>query len=548
MATPSLFPSIEIPEVDLWEFMFEGERSFPDNKVVYVDGITSRQYTFQDVRETAVAFGQAIRTKWNWKQGDVMGVFSPNCVDTPAVTFGTIWAGGIVSPANPAYSVKELAFQLRDSGAKALLTQASWLKTALEAAEVAGLPPSRILLMGDEERPGIEHFQHLIASARSSQPAARTVSKPDDLCFLVYSSGTTGLPKGVMLNNRNIVSNTLMTDVGTPEVSADAVLVAVLPLFHIYGLALLVVHCIYRGAKTIVLPAFKPDTFLTAIQTHQITFAYLVPPIILFLGKSPLVNSYDLSSIKMIASAAAPLTTDLIEAVWGRLHIPIKQAWGMSEASPAIATMLAGDWRTTMGSVGKVLPNQSIKIVSEAGDILPATENGEIWVKGPNIFPGYWNNPEATANCMTADGFMKTGDIGHITAEGHVYITDRLKELIKYKGFQVAPAELEGLLVGHDFVGDACVLGIFDPAQATELPRAYVVKSPLAAEKEMEDEVLQKHILEWVDARVAHHKRLRGGIVFVEEIPKSAAGKILRRLLRDRFKAEDDAKTVKAKL
>lgn len=316
----------------------------------------------------------------------------------------------------------------------------------------------------------------------------------------------------------------------------------------ISGLALLVIHSLHKGAKTVILPAFNPDTFLDAIQSHKVTFAYLVPPIILFLGKSPLVNSYDLSSIKMVFSAAAPLTNDLIEAVWGRLQMPIKQAWGMSETSPAIATMLARDWKTAMGSVGKVLPNQSLKIVSETGDVLPPYQDGEIWVKGPNVFPGYWNNPEATANCMTDDGFMKTGDIGHITPDGHVYITDRLKELIKYKGFQVAPAELEGILLGHEMIGDACVLGVQDKEHATELPRAYVVKSLRAVEKGIKDEVLQTQIIEWVDARVAHHKKLRGGLTFVEEIPKSAAGKILRRILRDKVKAEEEARAVKAKL
>lgn len=204
--------------------------------MIYVDGITSRQYTFQDIRDTAAAFGHALKTKWEWKKGDVMGVFSPNCVDTPALTFGTIWAGGMVSPANPAYSVKEVAFQLQNSGAKALITHASCLKTALEASKAAGIPESRILLLGDEKSGDTVHFQQFIASATSAKRLARTVSRPDDLCFLVYSSGTTGLPKGVMLNNRNIVSNTLMTDVGSPEITKDEVLVAVLPLFHIYGI------------------------------------------------------------------------------------------------------------------------------------------------------------------------------------------------------------------------------------------------------------------------------------------------------------------------
>ncbi|KAL2074478.1 hypothetical protein VTL71DRAFT_8256 [Oculimacula yallundae] len=546
MATESPFPAIEIPEVDLWNFIFEGKRSFPDNQVVFVDAKTSRQYTFQEVKNTAIAFGHALRSQWNWGKGDVVAFYSPNCVDTPILTFGTLWAGGIVSPANPASSVKELAFQLRDSGAKTLVTQVSSLKIALEATKLAGIPKNRILLMGDEMSAGFTHVQDFIASAGNSPSLERQMCANTDLSFLVYSSGTTGLPKGVMLTHRNIVSNTLMTDVGSAELEATDVLIAVLPMSHIYGLALMIVHSIHRGAKVVVMPAFEPQAFLGAIEKYKVTFPYLVPPIILLLAKSPIVDKYDLSSIKMIASAAAPLTTDLIEAVWKRLRVPIKQAWGLSETSPAVTTQLFADWKTAMGSVGKILPNQSVKVVNEAGDILPAGQDGEIWVKGPNVFPGYLNNTEATANCMSEDGFMKTGDIGHITKEGHVYITDRLKELIKYKGFQVAPAELEGVLVGHDKVADACVLGVWHADQATEVPRAYVVKSPAA--NNIEDAVLEKEIVSWVGAKVAGHKKLRGGIHFVDEIPKSAAGKILRRILRDRIKAEEEGSGVRSKL
>ncbi|KAH7418158.1 hypothetical protein BKA64DRAFT_563948 [Cadophora sp. MPI-SDFR-AT-0126] len=546
MATKSLFCPIEIPETDLCDFIFEGKRPFSDDQVVFVDGKTSRQYTFQDVKDTAIAFGHALRTSWNWQKGDVVGIYSPNCVDTPAVTFGTLWVGGIVSPANPASSVKELAFQLKDSGAKVLVTQVSSLKIALKAAKLAGVSHNRILLMGDEQSGDAVHMQDFIASARGNPRLERLALKNTDLSFLVYSSGTTGLPKGVMLTHRNIVSNTLMTDVGSAELHAGDVLIAVLPLYHIYGLALLIVHSIHRGAKVVVMPAFEPQAFLGAIQKHKVTFAYLVPPIVLFLAKSPIVDEYDLRSVKMIASAAAPLTLDLIEAVWKRLKIPIKQAWGMSEASPAVTTQLLDDWQIAMGSVGKILPNQTVKVVSEAGEILPAGEDGEFWVKGPNIFPGYLNNPTATANCMTADGYMKTGDIGHITKDGHVYITDRLKELIKYKGFQVAPAELEGLLVGHEKVADACVLGVWNAEQATEVPRAYVVKNLNA--KGIEDAVLESEIVAWVAEKVAGHKRLRGGAVFVDEIPKSAAGKILRRILRDKIKAEEEVARVKSKL
>lgn len=177
---------------------------------------------------------------------------------------------------------------------------------------------------------------------------------------------------------------------------------------------------------------------------------------------------------------------------------------------------------------------------------LPAGSVGELWVKGPNIFAGYWKNDKATANCMTPDGYFKTGDIGYQDDKGNFFITDRLKELIKYKGFQVPPAELEGLLVSYEKVADACVVGIYDESQATELPLAFIVKAETV--KNISDQVLEEDIQNWLAVRVAHHKRLRGGIRFVDEIPKSAAGKILRRFLRDKIKAEVEGKATKSKL
>ena len=193
------------------------------------------------------------------------------------------------------------------------------------------------------------------------------------------------------------------------------------------------------------------------------------------------------------------------------------------------------DWHTTVGSVGRLLPNQTAKYMSPSETALPPGSTGELWIKGPNVFAGYLNNPSATANALTEDGYFRTGDVGFQDPQGNFYITDRIKELIKYKGFQVAPAELEGLLIGHEKVTDACVIGAYDSAQATEVPRAFIVTS----ESGVDRDVLAKEITDWLNTRVAKHKRLRGGVRFVDEIPKSATGKILRRVLRDRALAEE---------
>jgi 4-coumarate--CoA ligase len=298
----------------------------------------------------------------------------------------------------------------------------------------------------------------------------------------------------------------------------------------------------YSGLELIVMPKFDLEKFCQHIQTYHITFAYVVPPVILMLGKSPVVSNYDLSSIRMLNSGAAPLTRDLVDAVYKRLKIPIKQGYGLSETSPTTHTQPWEEWSTTIGSVGRLLPNQVAKYMDPEGNEVPAGQTGELWIKGPNIFKGYLNNPEGTANALTADGYFKTGDVGHQDKDGSFFITDRVKELIKYKGFQVPPAELEGILIGNEEIDDVAVVGIYNEEQATEVPRAYVVpKKGVKGDKETED-----RIVKWLAGKVASHKRLRGGVRFVDEVPKSASGKILRRVLKE--KAKEETKGGKAKL
>jgi acyl-CoA synthetase (AMP-forming)/AMP-acid ligase II len=478
-----------------------------------------------------------------------LALFTPNCIDTPAVTWGCHWAGGILSPANPGYTAEELAFQLTDAGATALVTQLPLIETAKKAAAIAGIPYDRIIVMGDErdKNAQFKHFTSIRNISGASRYRRTKMNPAEDLAFLVYSSGTTGHPKGVMLTHRNIVANTLQIMRGEgnhlqwdngPDKSGDRIL-AFLPFFHIYGLTCLIHQSLRAGLTLYVLPKFSLDTFCALIQDHRITYSYVVPPVVLLLAKHPDVAKYDLSSIRMLNSGAAPLTKDLVETLHSRLKLKVKQGYGLSETSPTTHTQPWHEWDKTIGSVGRLLPNQTAKYVSEAGDEVPAGQTGELWIKGPNVFKGYLNNPEMTAHALTPDGFFKTGDVGFQDEDGSFYITDRVKELIKYKGFQVPPAELEGLLVGHPLVDDVAVIGIYDHDRATEVPRAYVVASKAT-------EVGDSHsdeIAEWLASRVASHKRLRGGVHFVEEIPKSVSGKILRRVLK--AKAEEDAKGVK---
>ncbi|KAH8595527.1 hypothetical protein B0O99DRAFT_511830 [Bisporella sp. PMI_857] len=555
MVSESAYAPVVIPDIDIWQLLFEIEVPFPKDKVIYIDPQTKNEYTFAEVKETAIGFGEALRTRWRWNKGDVLAICATNCIDTPALIFGTLWANGVVSPANPAYSVQELAFQLKDCDARAIVAQAPLLKTVLEAAEIAGVPTSRILLIGQEKLNPFQHFVDFL-KAGSGRGSQRNKQGPVDLAFIPYSSGTTGLPKGVMLTHRNIVANILQMDrlvegvdppemiwQGGPNGTGDTIL-AVLPFFHIYGLVVLIHFSLHRGMKLVVLSAFVPEIFLKAIQDYQVTRAYLVPPIVLFLAKHPLVDKFNLSSLVSIISAAAPLTPELVHAVYNRIRVSVKQVYGLSETSPTTHLQPTSEWMTSIGSVGNMVANMSAKYVSADGKELPIGFVGELWLKGPNIFAGYWKNPQATEDCMTSDGFFKTGDIGYQDDQGNFYITDRLKELIKYKGFQVAPAELEGLLVSNEKISDACIVGVYDKSQATELPLAFVVKAP--AVKDVDDKALEAEITAWVEKRVANHKKLRGGVRFVSEIPKSAAGKILRRILKDILSGEKNE--LKAKL
>ncbi|KAI0391210.1 hypothetical protein F5Y17DRAFT_441625 [Xylariaceae sp. FL0594] len=552
MPLQSLYESIDIPEVDLWTYLFERkDKPWSDDKEIYIDAATKRSYTWLQAKNTAIEFGRGLRSQWGFKKGDVLGFFSPNDVDYAPVFFGVHYVGGVASTANPTYTAKELAFQMKDSGAKGIVTQLPMLPVVREAAALMGLPEDRILLLGESRDPAgkVKHFTEIRSTGILSalHLGHARVDPKTDLAFLVYSSGTTGLPKGVQLTHSNMVSNIAQLDhvdrfnglhyAGGLDGKGDKQL-AILPFFHVYGLTCIALFGIRMGLPVIILPKFEIEKACQAIQEFGITFASVPPPVVLALAKHPAVSKYDLSTVKFMNSGAAPLGRDLVEMVWDRLTIPIMQGYGLSETAPTLTKGALADWKRYNGSAGKLVPNVEAMIVDPAsGEELPLGKEGELWVKGPNVFPGYLNRPELQQETFSPCGFFKTGDIGYFDNRGNLYITDRLKELIKYKGFQVAPAELEGILQGHADVADACVIPAHDRERETEVPRAYLVLKPGVAR----DEGKAAEIAGWLDARVAQHKRLRGGVRFVDEIPKNASGKLLRRVLKERARLEDRA-------
>jgi 4-coumarate--CoA ligase len=296
---------------------------------------------------------------------------------------------------------------------------------------------------------------------------------------------------------------------------------------------------------------FDLEKWCAHVQNYRITFSYVVPPVVLLLGKHPIVDKYDLSSLRLMNSGAAPLTQELVETVYARLKVGIKQGYGLSETSPTTHTQPWDEWHSSIGSVGRLMPNMEAKYTSMPEDgsepqEVKVGEVGELSLRGPNIFLGYLDNPTATAEALTPDGWFRTGDVGYQDKNGSFYITDRVKELIKYKGFQVPPAELEGILVDNEAVDDIAVVGIESEAHGSEVPLAFVVRSGKSKSSGVSADQEAHNIVQWLEGKVAQHKRLRGGVRFVNEIPKSVSGKILRRVLKAQMKEE--AKAPKAKL
>ncbi|KAH9902005.1 hypothetical protein F4778DRAFT_735882 [Xylariomycetidae sp. FL2044] len=466
MIFKSQHPDLDIPNVDLWTFLFEREDlPWPADKEIYIDADTGRSYSWASTRSTALEFGRGLRSQWGFKRGDCLGFFSPNSIDYPCAMFGALWAGGCCSTANPAYTVEELAFQMKDSGIKGIVTQVALLPVVREAARAIGLPDDRIILIGDGRDTGgkFKHFTEIRATAAAAggHDAVRTGVDPKrDLSFLVYSSGTTGLPKGVMLTHYNIVANLAQLEhieilngiyhSGGPDGKGDKS-IGTLPFFHIYGLTCIAAHAVRLGLPVVVMAKFDLDRFCGAIEAHGVSFASVAPPIVLALAKHPAVARYDLSSLKWLNSGAAPLGRDLVDQVWARLAVPVMQGYGLSETAPTLAKGALADWKRHNGAVGKLLPNIRARIVDPAdGADRPAGEEGELWVSGPNVFPGYLNRPDLQPETFSDDGYFKTGDIGYIDAKGNLFITDRLKELIKYSKSSLNPSTLSLAPSRHD--------------------------------------------------------------------------------------------------
>ncbi|TDQ62656.1 acyl-CoA synthetase (AMP-forming)/AMP-acid ligase II [Actinomycetospora succinea] len=503
-------PAVQVPDLALPDHLLRAADDRPDAPAV-IDGPSGRTLTYGELRRDVRRCAVGLRRR-GMRPGDVLAIVAPNSPEWLVACLGAMAAGGVVSGINPLYTADEIAPQLRDHGARFLLTIPPFLPLVQAAA--AGIDDLDLLVLGEAE--GATPFADVLADG--DLPGG-LVDPATDLALLPYSSGTTGLAKGVMLTHRAMVTNVEQMQ-ASMALTPDDRSIAAAPFFHAVGLVVVAGVTLRAGGAVVTLPRFEVDAYLGAIAEHRVTVSIVVPPIILAMARHPAVARHDLSSLRLLGCGAAPLGAELQQECAERVGCPVGQGYGMTEAVAAIA--LFDPTRPVVpGSVGVLLPGVEARIVDVmSGADLGVGETGELVVRGPQLMAGYLNNPEATAATIDTDGWLHTGDLARFDADGNLFVDDRLKELVKVKGLQVAPAELEALLRTHPAVADAAVIPVPDE-RAGERPKAVVVATGAVDAEEL---------LAFVAARVAPHKRITE-VAFVDAIPVSPSGKILRRLL-----------------
>lgn len=522
----SPFADVDIPNLSLYDYLFASLSDDDGRRVALIDPTDGSETTYAQLRGQVDAFAGALAAR-GLGVGSTLGLLCPNVPAFATAFHGALRAGVTVTTINSLSTPSDIEKQLKDAEAQWLITVSPLLEAARAGASQAGITHDRIIVLD-----GASGHLDLRTLLAERAPAPRVEFDPaTHVAVLPYSSGTTGTPKGVMLTHRNLVANVQQCRAQIQLLPSDRVL-AVLPFFHIYGMTVLLNLALRQRAALVTMARFGLEDFLSIIQKYRCTYLFIAPPIAVALAKHPIVDDFDISTVHTMFSGAAPLDRETAEAAGRRLHARMLQGYGMSELSPVSHAMPYQRDDVPVSSVGVMLPNQTCKLVDlETGEeITEIGENGqtppgELWVKGPNVMLGYLGRPEATAETLDADGFLHTGDVATYHEGGWFTIVDRAKELIKYKGYQIAPAELEAVLLAHPEILDAAVIGVVGDDHE-EIPQAFVVRG---ADSELSAEA----IMQFVAENVAPYKKVRR-VEFVEVIPKSSSGKILRRELRAR--------------
>ncbi|KAG5227774.1 Ca4CL [Salix suchowensis] len=512
----SKLPDIYIPKnLPLHTYVLENV-SKHSSKPCLINGANGDVYTYADVELTARRVASGLN-KIGIQQGDVIMLFLPSSPEFVLAFLGASHRGAITTAANPFSTPAELAKHAKASKAKLLITQACYYEKVKDFSQENGVK----IMCVDSAPDGCLHFSDLTQADENEMPQVDL--HPDDVVALPYSSGTTGLPKGVMLTHKGLITSVAQqVDGENPNLyfHSEDVILCVLPMFHIYAL------------NSIMLCGLRVDgSLLGLIEKYKVSIAPVVPPVMLAIAKSADLDKHDLSSVRMLKSGGAPLGKELEDTVRAKFpQARLGQGYGMTEAGPVLAMCLAfakEPFDIKPGACGTVVRNAEMKIVDpETGASLPRNQPGEICIRGDQIMKGYLNDPEATSRTIDKQGWLHTGDIGFIDDDDELFIVDRLKELIKYKGFQVAPAELEALLLSHPEISDAAVVGMKDE-DAGEVPVAFAVKSE-------KSQVTEDEIKQYISKQVIFYKRIKR-VFFIEAIPKAPSGKILRKNLREKL-------------
>lgn len=506
-------PHVEIPRTSLTSFVLQHAEEYGSDLAV-VDVSGSRSYTFAELASQVRRAARGLRDR-GFRKGDVLAILAPNVPEYPIAFHAAALAGGVVVALNPLDTSDDLVARLEEAGARFLVT------VPHEMPKVTGFldrtDVEEVVVLGEAD--GATPFSALLGDDAIVETA---IDPDEDVVTVLHSSGSTGLPKGVLLTHRNMIAKALLTSMVAPT-GRGAKALAMPPFHHAFGLSMMMNASLYQGTALVTMERFDPEAFLRAIEEHRITELYIVPTIAVLLAKSPLVDRFDLSSLRSIVSGGASLDPGIAQLVRDRIGCEIGQGYGMTESMVSFMQPPGA----TSASVGLTAPGVECKIVDvTTGRELGRNENGEVLLRGPQVMKGYLNAPEATRQTLEPDGFLHTGDLGYLDDDGELFIVDRIKELIKYKGQQVSPVELEAVLMRHPKITDAAVIGVPDE-ESSEIPKGFIV---------VNDVISAKEIMDWVAERVAPYKKIRQ-IEFVDSIPRTPVGKIERRTLSTRAAA-----------